>query len=105
MRKLRMIAVSAAATAVMSLAMVSGAGALQNPDTGQPGAPTGVACGTGVAAMTPGNASAARGSAFNPSGVAGQNYAGNLNTASSAHSNSTASVSEYDAACVQVTGH
>ncbi len=105
MSRLRMFAVSAVAATAMSLTLASGAGATQNPTTGQRGAPTGIGCGTGVAAMTPGNASSARGSAFNPDGVAGMNYAGNANTASSAHSNSTASVSEYDVACLEVTSN
>jgi hypothetical protein len=80
------------------------ASALQNPTTGQPGAP-GVTCGSPGATSTPGNATNANGSAFNPTGQAGNVYAGNPNTASLAHSNSTATVSQYDVACLQVTSH
>jgi len=32
-------------------------------------------------------------------------YAGNPSTASLAHSNSTAAVSQYDTACVRLSGH
>ena len=44
---------------------------------------------------TPGNAGAAPGSAFNPSGTAGSNYAGTQPQ----NSRNTASVSQYDVAC------
>jgi hypothetical protein len=47
----------------------------------------------------------ARGSVFNPNGTAGTVYAGNPGTASLAHANSTAAVSQYDIACFQVTQH
>src|SRR2546430_17219381 len=46
---------------------------------------------------TPGNSSSARGSAFNPSGVAGMNYA----REKSVNSKNTKSVSQYDADCFQ----
>jgi hypothetical protein len=45
------------------------------------------------------------GSVFNPNGVAGTVYAGNPGTASLAHANSTAAVSQYDIACLQTTTH
>lgn len=104
MKNLRLVAASTAIAAALSLAMASGAGALQTPTTGQPGAPA-VTCTTPVVLMTPGQSSSAKGSAFNPNGTAGVNYAGNANTASLANSNSAASVSQYDVACVQVTSH
>ncbi len=72
----------------------------QNPTTGQQGSNHGFSCTTsGSGINTPGNAINAGGSPFNPSGQAGNVYAGNMGTASAAHSNSTASVSQYDVAC------
>jgi hypothetical protein len=71
----------------------------QNPTTGHRGAPTNT-CGS-PGTNTPGNAVAAQGSPFNPNGTAGTVYAGNPGTASLAHSNSTASVAQYDVACFQ----
>jgi len=52
-------------------------------------------CGSATAPNTPGNAANARGSAFNPNGTAGMNYAGTQpnNTVNSA------TFSQYDAAC------
>ena len=70
---------------------------------GQPGAP-GTTCGSPGATQTPPSASA-RGSPFNPDGVAGTVYAGNPNTASLAHANSLHAVSQYDIACFQLTQH
>jgi hypothetical protein len=52
-------------------------------------------CGSATAPNTPGNAASARGSAFNPNGVAGQMYAGQQPQ----NSNNPAAVSQYDAAC------
>ena len=49
--------------------------------------------------MTPGNAAAAPGSAFNPDGNAGSHYAGEQPQ----NSNNPASVSQYDVACFQVS--
>jgi hypothetical protein len=74
---------------------------LQSPTTGQPGAPTNT-CGP-ANPTTPGNAASASGSPFNANGQAGVVYAGNPGTASLAHSNSTATVSQYDVACVQLS--
>ena len=70
------------------------------PTTGQPGANHNppVTCAPD-GSMAPGNSASASGSPFDPTGQAGNVYAGNPGTASSAHSNSTASVSEYDIAC------
>ena len=54
---------------------------------------------------SPGHAASAPGSAFNedPGGVAGAVYAGNGVSAGTA--NSTAAVSQYDVACLQVSQH
>jgi hypothetical protein len=73
--------------------------------TGQPGANGGVTCGNGQATATPGNSVNAPGSVFNPNGQAGTVYAGNPGTASSLNANSSAAVSEYDIACLQVATH
>ena len=75
--------------------------ALETPTTGQPGAPTNT-CG-GANPVTPGAAASAQGSPFNPTGQAGNVYAGNPSTASLANSNSAAAVSQYDTACVQLS--
>jgi len=60
--------------------------------TGQPNA----SCGSATAPNTPGNAATAPGSAFNPDGHAGTVYAGQQPQ----NSRNTASVSQYDAACL-----
>jgi hypothetical protein len=73
----------------------------QTPTTKQPGAPTNT-CGTSNP-ITPGLAGIATGSPFNGSGTAGTVYAGNPDTKSLAHSNSSATVSQYDVACVQLS--
>ncbi len=70
---------------------------------GQPGAP-GTTCGSPGATVTPQSATA-RGSPFNPIGIAGMHYAGNPGTASLAHANSVHAVSQYDIACFQQTQH
>jgi hypothetical protein len=62
-----------------------------NLDTGQPG----VECGEEDALNRPGHAENARGSAFNPDGVAGQHYAGEQPQ----NSKNPKSVSQYDVAC------
>jgi hypothetical protein len=59
--------------------------------TGQPNQ----SCGSATAPETPGNAAAAPGSAFNPSGQAGTVYAGQQPQ----NSNNPNSVSQYDVAC------
>jgi len=72
----------------------------QNPTTGQQGSNHGFSCTTsGAGINTPGAANSAQGSPFNPTGQAGNVYAGNPGTASTTNSNSTASVSQYDVAC------
>ena len=50
---------------------------------------------------SPGNASSAPGSAFNPDGVAGTHYAGTQPQ----NSKNPNSVSQYDVACFQVSSH
>jgi len=62
--------------------------------TGQPGAEC------GEDGPTPGNASSAPGSAFNPDGNAGTQYAGEQPQ----NSRNTASVSQYDSACLHQPG-
>jgi len=84
---------------IVSTAMlVAGAGAAFADTTGSTGQPS-QSC--QAQPSTPGNAASAPGSAFNTSGVAGNVYAGN------APQNSTNpnSVSQYDVACFQVSGH
>ena len=104
MKALR-IAVCTAALAGATLVLPAGvAGALVTPDTGQPGANGGVTCGSPGATSTPGHSADSNGSPFNPNVV--KLYAGNPNSASLAHSNSSAAVSEYDVACLrQTTNH
>ncbi len=65
--------------------------------TGQPGAE----CGDEDALETPGNSASAPGSAFNPDGHAGTVYAGEQDQ----NSKNTASVSQYDIACENVSAH
>jgi hypothetical protein len=72
-----------------------------SPTTGQPGAPANT-CGPDNP-VTPGGSADAPGSPFNPNGQAGAVYAGNPGTASSAHSNSSAAVSQYNVACVRLS--
>lgn len=62
-----------------------------SPHTGQPNQ----SCGSATAPYTPGNASTAPGSAFNPNGKAGTVYAGQQPQ----NSVNPKSVSQYDAAC------
>jgi len=94
------VLVLACAVALVLAAPLS-AWAVQNPTTGQPGAPTNT-CGP-ANPVTPGSSVAAPGSPFNPNGQAGVVYAGNPGTASLANANSTAVVSQYDVACVQLS--
>jgi hypothetical protein len=99
---------AASAFCVIALTVATGAtalagGTLQTPTTGQPGAPNNT-CST-ANPVTPGGSASSPGSPFNPNGQAGIVYAGNPGTASLAHSNSTATVSQYDAACVRLSSH
>jgi hypothetical protein len=103
---MRKLLVASAAFATLMVAAPAPAWALQTPTTGQPGAPTNT-CGP-ANPVTPGNAANSPGSPFNSTGAGGQAgtvYAGNPGTASLAHSNSAATVSQYDAACVQLSSH
>ena len=81
-------------------------GAIQNPTTGQPGTTASFNCATPSAPVEPGHAASAPGSAFNEitPGTAGTVYAGN-GPGSTVHSGSTAAVSQYDAACRQLSSH
>ena len=94
--------VIALTVATGATALASG-GTLQTPTTGQPGAPTNT-CGS-ANPMTPGASATSPGSPFNTAGQAGVVYAGNPSTASLANSNSSAAVSQYDAACVRLSSH
>jgi hypothetical protein len=94
MRKFMVVAVCSVGLAI---ATPASAWAIQNPTTGHKGAPANT-CGS-PGTSTPGNSANASGSPFNPSGQAGLVYAGNPGTASLAHANSTAVVSQYDVAC------
>ena len=90
-----------ACSAGLLAAAPAAAFATVSPTTGQPGAPTNT-CGTDNPVM-PGASAGAFGSPFNGSGQAGVVYAGNPQTASLANANSTVAVSQYDAACVQLS--
>src|SRR5215469_903407 len=94
--------------AVGAMMVVPAASALaaQNPTTGQPGTTAGFNCGTATAPVEPGHAANAPGSAFNETtpGRAGTVYAGN-GPGSVNHAGSTAAVSQYDAACRQLSSH
>jgi hypothetical protein len=98
----RYLIVSAMAAGLLSIAPAT-AFAQVNPTTGHKGAPNNT-CGP-ANPITPGNAVNARGSVFNPNGVSTLHYAGNPGTSSLAHSNSTASVAQYDNACVRLSSH
>jgi hypothetical protein len=98
---MRKYLLAAACSAGLILAAPATAWATVSPSTGQPGAPANT-CGPDNP-MTPGASAAAPGSPFNSSGQAGVVYAGNPDTASLAHANSTVAVSQYDAACVQLS--
>jgi uncharacterized cupin superfamily protein len=74
---------------VISCALAGSLLAANPPGTGQPG----VECED----VHPGNASSARGSAFNEDGVAGTVYAGEQDV----NSKNPKSVSQYDVACFQ----
>jgi hypothetical protein len=104
LHNLRLIAAAAVAVLALGGGIASSALAVE-PTTGQPGATAGNHCLEGTPVLgTPGRAEAAKGSVFNPSGTAGTVYAGNPGTASLGAA-STAAVSQYDVACLQVTTH
>jgi hypothetical protein len=98
---MRKVLIAPLFAACLAVAAPTQAGALVTPTTGQPGAPVNT-CGPDNP-ITPGAAANAAGSPFNASGQAGVVYAGNPNTASLAHANSSAAVSQYDTACVQLS--
>ena len=98
MRQLSVALTCVAAVAALGAAPVL---AMENPTTGHKGAPNNT-CGTSNP-VTPGNAANSRGSVFNTNGVSTLHYAGNPGTSSLARSNSTASVSQYDNACVRLS--
>lgn len=105
-RLIRKTVISCAAVAFMTVATGLTAFAdidapTVNPTTGQHGSNLGNSCGTTQAPTTPGKAANAPGSPFNPSGEAGEVYAGNPGTASTLHANSTAAVAQYDVACAR----
>lgn len=72
---------------------------LNGPDPSQLGQP-GAECGSAEAPNRPGNAEFAPGSAFNPDGTAGTMYAGEQPQ----NSRNSASVSQYDSACLHQSG-
>ena len=104
MSKFRMSLGAGIATFLLALVPAGLAGAMQSPTTSQPGTSDGFNCGSGAVITEPGNAATAPGSAFNEStpGHAGTVYAGN-GSGSTLHAGSTAAVSQYDAACHQLT--
>jgi hypothetical protein len=105
-RLVREFAVGAAFVAALMAVGATSALAIQMPTTGQPGAPANTCSSPSTPTantVTPGAAASAPGSPFNQSGQAGNVYAGNQGTASLAHANSAAAVSQYDVACVQLS--
>ena len=83
---------------VFALATAPALGAGNSSGTGQPSQ----TCLSSTAPSEPGNAAAARGSAFNENGgIAGSMYAGSQPQ----NSNNPKSVSQYDVACFQVSRH
>jgi hypothetical protein len=74
------------------------ANAAGNPSPTGTGQPT-QSCGSDSAPNTPGNSASASGSAFNPNGTAGTQYAGQQPQ----NSNNSHSVSQYDVACYQTS--
>ena len=97
----RKLALAGAIVSVLAVAGATSVFATVSPNTGQPGAPNNT-CGDSNPVM-PGNSANSPGSVFNSSGTSTLHYAGNPNTASLANSNSTAAVSQYDSACVQLS--
>ncbi len=91
----RLVFIMCALSALLLFVAVHPVFAANPPGTGQPGQ----SC--QVSLVTPGNAANARGSAFNPGGVAGGVYAGTQPQ----NSNNTHSVSQYDVACFQQASH
>jgi hypothetical protein len=98
---MRKYVLAAACALGLLIAAPASAWAIQNPTTGHRGAPTNT-CGPSNP-VTPGSSASAPGSPFNANGQAGLVYAGNPGTASLAHANSTAVVSQYDVACIELS--
>jgi opacity protein-like surface antigen len=98
---MRRFLLAAVCSVGLAVAAPAAAWATVSPTTGQPGAPANT-CGPDNP-VTPGASASAPGSPFNASGQAGLVYAGNPDTASLAHANSTVAVSQYDVACVQLS--
>ncbi len=92
-RRLPKAALIAALVTILVLVPLSAVLALSPGGGGQPNQ----SC--QVSLTTPGNATNAQGSAFNPSGTAGGVYAGTQPQ----NSNNPKSVSQYDVACFEVT--
>ena len=88
----------ALSSATLVLTGVTAAYATGNPSPTGHGQPS-QSCGSDTAPTTPGNASSAPGSAFNPDGHAGTVYAGEQPQ----NSNNPTSVSQYDVACFHVS--
>ena len=108
-RNLRLVALVALVVMALGAGVATGAPATE-PTTGQPVAKAGNHCGetkpSGAVLTAPGGSEAAKGSAFNPGGVAGENYAGNLGTASVEHSAvPKIAESQYDTACLNQSLH
>ncbi len=104
MKPIRRVLLFAACTTAMVVLPAGFAGALQSPSTGQPGASNNVTCFSDPTTQSaPGGSMSATGSVFNPNGVSGTVYAGNPGTVSLERSGSTAAVSQYDIACLEVT--
>jgi len=100
-KQMRKYVVIIACSVGFMVAAPASAWATVSPTTGQPGAPANT-CGPDNL-VTPGSSAGAPGSPFNASAQAGVVYAGNPDTASLANANSTVAVSQYDAACVQLS--
>lgn len=97
---LRKLLVATTITIVMMLGVVAIAAAADPHPGGGTGQPS-QSCEDPATSTTPGNASNAPGSPFNPSGVSGGKYAGEQPQ----NSNNPHSVSQYDVACFQQSHH
>ena len=93
-----LLVVAAAASLAIAVPSTAFAGNPSSTGTGQPSQ----TCGEGLATDTPSvQTSLAKGSAFNPDGVAGGVYAGTQDN----NSKNPSSVSQYDVACYQTSVH
>jgi len=92
------LVVAAAMCLAVAVPATAFAGNPSPTGTGQPSQ----TCGEGLATNPPSAAAAsAKGSAFNPDGIAGMNYAGTQPQ----NSKNPAAVSQYDVACYQTSVH